>query len=58
MNFISIPQAAKLLNISRQYAWVLIKDGKLKGKQVGRNFIIPETEVNRYLIKKRKQVKK
>ncbi len=62
MNFISIPEAAELLQKTRQYVWVLIKNGTLNGKKVGRNFILTETEVKRYqksknYIKKRKEVK-
>jgi excisionase family DNA binding protein len=56
MNFISIPQAADLLKKTRQYIWVLIKNGKLRGKKVGRNYILPATEVDRYL-KTKKEVK-
>ena len=62
MNFLSIPEAAQLLQKTRQYVWVLIKTGKLLGKKVGRNFIIADRDLKRYqksltIKKKRKEVK-
>ena len=49
MDFITVPQAAALLNYTRQYTWRMVKTGKLKAKQVGKNYILTEAEVNRYL---------
>ncbi|MHB1686983.1 MAG: helix-turn-helix domain-containing protein [Ignavibacteriaceae bacterium] len=48
MDFITVPQAARLLEVTRQYAWKLIKNGKLNAKQVGKNFILTESDVKRY----------
>lgn len=58
MDFITVPQAAELLNYTRQYTWSLIKAGKLKAKKVGKIYILTEAEVNRIkkLINKRKEV--
>ena len=49
MDFITVPQAAELLNYTRQYTWRIIKAGKLKATQVGKSFILSEEEVNKYL---------
>ncbi len=59
MDFITVPQAAELLNYTRQYTWSLIKAGKLKSRKVGKNFILTEAEVHRFkkLKIKRKEVK-
>ena len=59
MDFITVPQAAELLNYTRQYTWSLIKAGKFKAKQVGKNYILTEAEVNRFkkFKNKRREVK-
>jgi excisionase family DNA binding protein len=40
-DFISIPELAKILGISRIAAYKQVKSGKIKGIKVGRNFIVP-----------------
>lgn len=48
MEHISVREVADNLNVSRQYAWQLIKQGKLKAKQVGRSFIVTMAEFEEY----------
>jgi len=44
--FISIPQAAKLLGISRIAVYKKVKEGKIKSVRVGRQFAIPASEIS------------
>jgi len=39
--YISIPQLAKILGISRQAVYKKVKEGKIKAIKIGRNFAIP-----------------
>jgi excisionase family DNA binding protein len=43
--FLSIPQAAKLLGLSRVAVFKKVKDGKIKAVKVGRQFAIPRDEI-------------
>jgi len=47
----TIPEAAKKLKISRQRAWKLVIDGKLKAKKAGGTWIVLD-------LKRKKNVKK
>ncbi len=43
MKYYSIPEAAKLIGVSRIAVYKRVKSGKLKAIRTGRNFAIPET---------------
>lgn len=45
--YVSIPQLAKLLGISRVAVYKKVKKGEIKAIRVGKNFAISRTEVNR-----------
>lgn len=49
--YISIPQLAKLLNISRIAVYKKVKKGEIKAIRIGRNFAIP-TKAIKPLLKK------
>jgi succinyl-diaminopimelate desuccinylase len=44
-NLVSIPRGAMILGISRQHLLRLIKSQRVKGKKIGKNFYIPESEI-------------
>ena len=44
--YISIPELAKLLNISRVAVFKRVKTGKIKAIRVGRNYAIPQRYVS------------
>lgn len=43
--YISVPEAAKLLGISRIAVYKKIKSGKIKAKKAGRNYIIKKDDI-------------
>jgi len=45
--YISIPQLALILGITRIAVYRKVKGGKIKAIRIGRNFAIPREEVNR-----------
>lgn len=47
MKYYSIPEAAKLLGISRIAVFKRVKSGKLKAVRTGRNYGIPETSLRK-----------
>jgi len=44
-DFFSIPEAAKILNISRIALFNKVKTGKMKATKVGRNFIVAQKDL-------------
>ena len=49
-DFLSIPQAAKILGISRIAVYKKVKEGKIKSVKIGRQFAIPATEISANII--------
>ena len=49
MNYITIPQLADMLNMSRFTVFKWVKSGKIKATKVGRTWIIDDPEVQRIL---------
>ena len=47
MEYITVTQFAKKFNISRQFVWKIIKEGKLKSIKIGSIYRIPVSEVER-----------
>jgi len=47
--FVSIPQLAEMLGISRIAVYRKVKNGKIKAVKIGRAFAVPYTEVRRLL---------
>ena len=47
MEYITVTQFAKKFNISRQFVWKIIKEGKLKSIKIGSIYKIPVSEVDR-----------
>jgi excisionase family DNA binding protein len=43
--FITIPQLAKILGISRIAAYKKVKKGQIKAVRIGRNFAIPQKQI-------------
>ncbi|MCX7641181.1 MAG: helix-turn-helix domain-containing protein [Elusimicrobiales bacterium] len=52
-NFLSIPQFANRIGISRIAVFKQIKKGKLKAIRIGRNWAIEEKELDKYIYKKK-----
>jgi excisionase family DNA binding protein len=50
--YISIPELAKLLDISRVAVFKRVKSGKIKAIRIGRNYAIPQKYVAEILGKK------
>jgi len=44
----TIPQAAKLLRVSRQTVWGAIRKGRLKVRKIGHVTLITRSALNRY----------
>ena len=49
MNYITIPQLASILNMSRFTVFKWVKDGRIRATKVGRIWIIDDPEVLRIL---------
>ena len=49
---LSTSEAAKILGVSRVTVFNRIKNGQIKAKKVGRNFIIPKSELGEFLTRK------
>jgi excisionase family DNA binding protein len=49
MNYITIPQLAKMLNFSRVTVFNWVKSGKIKATKIGGTWIIDDPEVLRIL---------
>jgi excisionase family DNA binding protein len=49
---LSTSEAAKILGISRVTVFNRIKNGQIKAKKIGRNFIIPKNELGGFLTRK------
>ncbi|OGL74605.1 hypothetical protein A3C96_02135 [Candidatus Uhrbacteria bacterium RIFCSPHIGHO2_02_FULL_60_10] len=47
MSFYSTSELAKKIGVTRTTVFRWIKEGKLKAERVGRNYIIPEDELER-----------
>lgn len=47
MEYITVTEFAKKFNISRQFVWKMIKEGKLKAIKIGSIYKIPVSEVDR-----------
>lgn len=45
-DFLSTPQAAKLLKISRVAVFKKIKSGEIKARKIGRNFVIKKSDIS------------
>lgn len=49
MKYYSIPEAAKIMGLSRIAVYNRVKSGKLKAIRMGRNYAIPETALGKIL---------
>ena len=47
--YISIPQLAKLLNISRVAVYKQVKSGKIKAIRIGKSYAIPQSYINNFI---------
>ena len=47
MEYITVTQFAKKFNISRQFVWKMIREGKLRAIRIGKIYKIPMSEVDR-----------
>lgn len=47
MCYISVSGFAKQFNISRQFVWKMIREGKLRAIRIGKIYKIPMSEVDR-----------
>ncbi len=50
----SLAQAAKRLNITRAVVWRHVKAGDIAAERVGHIYVIPEAELERYAVERRK----
>lgn len=51
MKYYSLSEAAKKLNKSRQWIWVLIQMNRIKAEKIGNQFVITEEELRNHLSK-------
>lgn len=49
MKLYSITETAKILKKSKQWVWFLIQAGRLKHEKAGRNYVITEEQIQKYL---------
>jgi excisionase family DNA binding protein len=49
MKYITISEAAKMLNKSRQWVWFLIKTKQIKAQKTGSIILIDKSKVEEYL---------
>lgn len=54
---LSITEAARALGVSRQRVHQLISSGKIKAIRVGRQYVIPSQELQKYTRRKRHEKK-
>ncbi len=47
--YVSVAEAATMLNKTRQWIWLLIISGKLDAEKVGGRYIIPVGSLNQYI---------
>ena len=47
MEYITVTQFAKKFDISRQFVWKMIREGKLRAIRIGKIYKIPMSEVDR-----------
>lgn len=52
--YVSLAQAAERLKITRAVVWRHIKAGDIAAERVGRIYIVPESEIERYAVERRK----
>jgi len=45
----TIPEAAKLLRLSRQRVHKLVQDGRIRAKRFGRTWVISEGAIKRFM---------
>jgi excisionase family DNA binding protein len=48
-DFYSVKELADILKISRISVFRKIKNGEIKGRKVGRNYVIPQSEVEQFV---------
>lgn len=51
-NYITIPELAKLLGISRIAVYKKVKKGQIKAQKIGRNYVISDPDVQKVLKRK------
>ncbi|NLT50018.1 MAG: helix-turn-helix domain-containing protein [Ignavibacteria bacterium] len=49
MKLYSLTETAKILKKSKQWVWFLIQSGRLKHEKAGRNYVITEEQIQKYL---------
>jgi len=49
LNLISIEEASSYSSLSKRHLRLLLEQGKIKGKKIGRDWITTEEEVEKYL---------
>lgn len=54
IKFLSVPELARRLGISRIAVFKKIKSGKIKAIRIGRNWAIDESQIDEYFIRKSK----
>lgn len=52
MAYITIPQLAKMLGVSRVTVYRKVKSGEIAAEKVGRNYVIADSEIDNVLNKK------
>jgi excisionase family DNA binding protein len=52
MAYITIPQLAKMLGVSRVTVYRKVKAGEIPAEKIGRNYVISDSEINNILNKK------
>lgn len=45
---IPLPEAAKIADVTPRYMLTLVKDGRVKGVQIGRNYIVSEASARAF----------
>ena len=53
-DIISLREAAELSGLTQPHLALLVRQGKLWGKKIGRNWVTTEQAVQEYLVKERK----
>lgn len=51
MKLVTVTEASKIIKKSRQYVWTLIQMKRINGFQIGNQWVIPEAELKKYLLR-------
>ena len=50
--YLSTEEAAEILGYSRQHVRVLVREGRLQGDRIGKNWLVSYSSVQEYLMQK------